>query len=1069
MKTKLFVFLAFVLGWGSTSLAQEVLVNGTVTDGGGLPLPGVGVLVKNTTRGVSTDFDGKYEIRVNQGEVLVFSSLGFVSQEKTVRGDKPQSINVVLLEDTQQLSEVVVVGFGTQKKENLTGSVASVDAKVLEARPVSSAVQALQGAVSGMNFNIGKGGGELNNTLGIDIRGAGTIGLGSKAKPLVLIDGMEGDLNILNPQDIESISVLKDAAAASIYGSRAPFGVVLVTTKSGKEGRVVINYNNNFRLSSPINLPTMLDSESFAYYWNDADINSGSEPTFSPDIIEKIKLYKAGLLKDATDWNDANSDWNKGAKSWANVDWFKEAYRSWAPTSEHNFSVRGGTEKTNYYVSAGILDQEGLFKYNTDSFDRYTLSAKISSQILPYLRLNYNGRFTRTNYERSSFLIGYDGLFFHNIGRKWPTLPIYDPNGHYVYGNDLANFENGRAKDRKDLMVQQLALVFTPVKDWVTNVELNYSLENEFSHIPWLPIYKYDKEGKPVPAALIEAYFNNPGASRIYESSQTLDFYNLNIYTSYQKQINDHFLKGMIGFQAELQKTRFLSASREGVYSTDILAIDATSSETDNVNGDYKHWATSGFFGRINYDYKGKYLFEGNLRYDGTSRFLKDQRWNLFASASAGWNIAKERFWESLGKFGEEVSEFKLKVSYGELGNQNTDNWYPFYSRMKLRTSAGSWFINGQSPNVAYSPDLISVLLTWEKVASWNAGIDVSAFKNRLTFSFEVFRRTTYDMVGPAPQLPPTLGIKPPQINNTDMQSNGFDAQISWRDRIGEDFSYGLSLNLTDSRQKITKYPNEIGSLSASYYAGKYIGEIWGYTTRGIAKTDQEMADWVATHNQNRLGSDWGAGDIMYEDINGDGEVSNGANTLDNHGDLQIIGNNTPRYNYGLMIDLQYKNVDFSVFLQGTGKRDVYLNTPHFRGANGPNSFYKAQAHAFVEHLDYFRPEGTTNPLGANIDAYYPKPSFTKGSKNFQTQTRWLQDASYLRVKNIQLGYTFSQDIMNTIGIDKLRIFVSVENAFTFTKLAKMFDPEALEARLGGAGKIYPLSRVFSTGLSLTF
>lgn len=1069
MEARKLVFWIFVLGWCFSPLvAQMVAVKGTVTDGSKVPLPGVGVTIKNTMRGVSTDFDGKYEIQVKAGEVLVFSSLGFVTQEKVVSSNS-LVINVLLKEDTQELDEVVVVGFGSQKKENLTGSVAAVNAKVLEARPVNSAVQALQGAVSGMNFSVGRGGGELNNNFAVDIRGAGTIGSGSTAKPLVLIDGMEGDLNTLNPQDIESVSVLKDAASSSIYGSRAPFGVILVTTKSGKEGKVIVNYNNNFRLSNPINIPSMLDSESFAYYWNDADINSGSEPTFSPDIIEKIKKYKAGLLQDATEWDVANKDWYKGGKSWANVDWFKEAYRQWAPTFEHNLSVRGGTEKTNYYISASVLDQEGLFRYNTDTYNRYAINAKLSTLILPYLRLNYSGRLTRTGYERSSFLIGYDGLFFHNIGRKWPTLPIYDPNGNYIFGNDLANFENGRAKDRKDLLVQQFAFVFTPIKDWVTNLEVNYSLENDFSHIPWMPIYKYDKEGKAVPAALIEGVFNNPGASRIFESSQTTDFYNVNIYTSYQKQIKDHFLKGMVGFQSELQKKRFLSASREGVYSTDVLEIDATSSENDNVSGNRQHWATAGLFGRLNYDYKSKYLLEANLRYDGTSRFLKEQRWNTFVSASAGWNIAKESFWAGLGKFGENVSEFKLKASYGELGNQNTESWYPFYAKMRLQPSSGSWFINGQKPNVAYAPELISEFLTWEKVASWNIGVDISALRNRLNFSFEIFNRTTYNMVGPAPQLPSTLGIKPPQINNTDMESKGFDAQISWRDRIGDDFSYGVSFNLTDSRQQITKYPNEVGSLSAPYYTGKYIGEIWGYTTRGIAKTDQEMADWVAKHNQSQLGTDWRAGDIMYEDLDENGVIGQGANTLANHGDMRIIGNSTPRYNYGLMIDLKYKNIDFSVFLQGTGKRDYYINTPHFRGANGPNSFYKAQAHAFPEHLDYFRPEGTTSPLGANVDAYYPRPSFTRGSKNFHTQTRWLQDASYLRVKNIQMGYTFPQDIMNSVGVDKLRIFVSVENAFTFTKLAKMFDPEALEARLGGTGKVYPLSRVISTGLSITF
>ena len=1068
MRSKILFLVMLCLGGLQMVFAQNISVKGVVTDDKGMPLPGVSVVVKNTTRGVATNFDGKYELKANKGEKIEFSYVGYVSVEKVVGSSASQQINVRLKEDAQQLSEVVVVGFGTQKKENLTGSVSSVDTKVLDARPVNNATQALQGAVAGMNFSVGNGGGELNSNLNINIRGTGTIGEGSKAAPLVLIDGVEGDLNTINPNDIESISVLKDAASASIYGSRAPFGVILVTTKSGKEGRMSINYSTNFRLSEPTRLPNMLDSETFAYYWNDAAANAGEQAQFSDEVIEKIKLHKAGVLKDGTEWDTTNNNWRMYTTSFANTNWFKQFYRKWAPAQEHNLSVRGGSEKMSYYFSAGWLNQEGLIRYNTDIFDRYSLNGKISAQILPYLRLNYNSRFNRIDYVRSSYLTEGNGLFMHNIARRWPTVPVRDPNGNFVYGNEIAHLNNGQAKDQNDALTQQVALIFTPLKGWTTNVELNYKTENNFTHKDWLPIYKYDKNGNSEMAPLqLGGVLDKAGGSKIQEYGYRSNFFNTNIYSSYERQMEDHYFKVMAGFQSEFQKTRFLRASRDGVVSKNVLALKGATGVDDDVEGEWQQWATAGLFGRLNYNYKSKYLVELNIRYDGTSRFLEDQRWNTFTSFSAGWNLAKEAFWEKFGKFGQNVSEFKFKASYGELGNQNTDNWYPFYQKMKLGTGNGRWLINNQRPNSASAPDLVSAFLTWEKVSSWNAGFDLAALQSRLNLSFELFSRTTYNMVGPAPQLPSTLGTNPPRINNTDMVSNGFELQLSWRDRIGEDFTYGITANLTDSRQKVTKYPNDSKNLS-DWYSGKYQGEIWGYETEGIAKTQAEMDEWLKTHDQSALpkGSNWGAGDIMYRDLNGDGKINTGKNTVDDPGDRRIIGNSTPRYNYGVTIDLKYRNVDFSAFLQGTAKRDLDVRGVYFNGANTG----VWQSTGFTEHLDYFRAADTQSPLGPNVDSYYPRPLFHNGDKNFEAQTRWLQNGAYMRIKNIQLGYTFPTDIMKQIGVDKLRIYISAENMFTFTKLSKIFDPEVLQGRWGDEyGKIYPLSKVISTGLSLTF
>ena len=1064
MKRKFLTLIMFVLASCFTAIiAQTVSVKGKVTDDSKLPMPGVSVVIKGTTRGTSTDMDGNYQLQAKVGEVIEFSSVGFSTVDKKVSGSGNVVLNVQLKENTQQLGEVVVVGFATQKKENLTGAVASVDSKALENRPVNNVTQALQGNVSGLNFSVGNGGGQLDSNLSFNIRGTGTIGSGSSASPLVLIDGMEGNINTLNPQDIESISVLKDAASASIYGSRAAFGVILVTTKSGKDGRMVMNYSTNYRLSSPVGIPEMLDSEEFATYFNEAQKNNGGAPVFEPRIIEKIKAYKAGKLKVATEW-DPNKDGGKGywsdyMHSWDNVDWFKEFYRTAAPSQEHNFTARGGTEKLKYYVSLGWLDVEGLSRYNTDKMSRYSAQGKISAQILPYLKLDYNSRFSRRDFSRSSYL---GGLFFHNIARRWPTLPLKDPNGHYMNGNEISQLNEGRDKTQSDELTQQLALIFTPIKGWVTNVELNYRTSTSFNNWYYLPIYKYGLHGEPI--AVSRDGSAPAGHSKISESASRYNFFNTNIYSSYTKQIKKHTATVLGGFQSELQKTRSFWASRDEIYSKNSLSLNTTGGKNDDVGGDYQHWSTAGFFGRINYNYDSKYLLEVNARYDGSSRFLRDQRWNLFTSASVGWNIAKEGFWKKLGKFGEQVSEFKFRGSYGELGNQNTDSWYPFYQTMNVGANNGNWLLNGDKTNTARMPGLIASTLTWEKVASWNAGFDLTAFKNRFKFTFELFSRKTYNMVGPAPELPPVLGTSPARINNTDMVSNGFEIVTSWKDKIGEDFSYGISANLTDSRQKITKYPNKNNSLG-TYREGQYLGEIWGYETEGIAKTDAEMNEWLRTHNQSSLGNNWAAGDIMYRDLNGDGKINGGSNTADDPGDRKVIGNTTPRYNFGVQVELKYKNVDFSMFWQGTGKRDLIFNdSPYFKGAN----LNVWQSAGFKEHLDYFRPENTDSPFGPNVDSYYPRPSMDAGGKNFHSQTRWVQNAAYVRLKNIQLGYTFPKDIMKTIGIDNLRIYISADNVFTFTKLSKVFDPEA-NGGSWGQGKLYPLSRVISTGLSLTF
>ena len=1048
------LFVTFVLILASVSLSAQIKVTGKVTDEGNSPLPGANIIVKGTSQGVISDFDGNYEIKAKQGDVLEFSFVGFKTQSKKVSsGGNSLTINVVLQEDAQQLEDVVVVGFGTQKKTNLTGAVTMVDSKTLEARPVTTVTEALQGVAPGLNISTSNSGGQLNTNKGINIRGAGTIGDGSTSGPLVLIDGMEGDINALNPNDIENISILKDAAAASIYGSRAPFGVILITTKKGKAGIISINYTSSLRADSPIIRPKMADSYSFALYFNDADVG-GTQ--FSDEKLKQIKDFQEGKRSEYMFRNSSNK-W----EVWdvhdllpvANTNWIEEHYKKVSFSNEHNLSINGGSEKVQYYLSANFLDRDGLFRYAPETFNRYTLTGKINAQINDKLSLGYSTRFVRQNYEAPSYFDGNNFLFFHDIIRYWPIVPLKDPNGYYVQESKVAYLrDGGRQKSEKDWLYTQLTATYNILENWDLKAEFNYRTYNDFSHTDNLTTYGNDADGNP--------FIIHNHTSSVKEYAYKENFFNPNVYTNYSLDLESgHSFKFMAGFQSELLKNRDLEAEKQNII-TPINPTLKTSSSNDKINkGGYGHWATAGFFGRVNYDYKGRYLLEINGRYDGTSRFLRDQRWNFFPSVSVGWNIAQEGFWEPLQ---DAVSTLKIRGSWGELGNQNTNNWYPFYSAVDYHPNAGQWILGENKPSISSIPGLISADLTWETIRSWNVGLDITALKNRLNFSFDYFNRETLNMVGPAPELPHTLGTAVPKTNNADMLSSGFELSLSWRDRIGEDFRYGIGILVSDARQKILKYPNPSFALN-HWYEGRYSGDIWGYTTIGIAKTQAEMDAHLANVKQNRLGSNWSAGDIMYKDLDGDGEISNGENTLMKHGDLSIIGNDTPRYNFGVNLDASYKGFDLKLLLQGVGKRDFAVGGSYFWGGSGG----KWQTVVFKEHLDYFR-DDANHPLGLNTDSYYPRADW-ESNRNRHTQTRYLQNAAYLRVKNVQFGYTIPQNFLANTGISNVRIYVSGENILTFTKLSKLYDPEMLGiGRSKEGSKAYPLSKTWSLGLSLT-
>lgn len=758
--------------------------------------------------------------------------------------------------------------------------------------------------------------------------------------------------------------------------------------------------------------------------------------------------------------NGSGGKWNYDYSA-NNVNWLKEYYRNTAPSQEHNVSVSGGSDKMTYYLSANYMTQEGFMRYGTEDYDRYTITAKISAQLTKALKVDYSNRWVRTDYERPTYMN--DDFYNHILRRARPVRAVYDPNGYLMSDINYIGVmrDGGRHNEQKDAMAQQLKITVTPLKNWNIIGEMNIKTDNNWNHWEQFVVYSHYKDNpENTYTALTSA-----NKDQVSEYSLKTTYLNPTVYSNYNFSLKEkHNFTVLGGFQAEIMKYRDMEGARTGLVTTDLPVLNLTTdADSYTLKGLYKNWKNAGFFGRINYDYNGKYLVEGNLRYDGSSRFRRGNRWILTPSFSLGWNVARENFWEKLA---DVVEVFKLRVSYGELANQNTTSWYPTYQTLGVTTNGGKWLQNGALTSVASVPGLISTSLSWEKIKNTNIGFDFGALNNRLTGSFDYFWRKTKNMVGPGVELPAILGATVPSTNNTDLTTFGWELSIGWRDKVGE-FGYGVKLNISDNQTRIDKYPNPTNSLS-KYMAGELTGDIYGYTTIGIAKTQEEMDAHIASlpkGGQTAIGSKWEAGDIMYADINGDGKIDNGSNTLDDMGDLKKIGNNTPRFRTGITLDAQWKGFDFSMFWQGVLKRDFDPgeNSMVFWGTTGSGQWWST---SFKDHMDYFRAEDTASPLGANVNAYYPRPLFN--NKNHKTQTAYLQNAAYMRLKNLQLGYTLPKSLINKIGLQNVRVYVSGENLLTITGLSDTMDPETAGIGKQG-GTVYPLSRVYSFGLSVNF
>lgn len=1030
--------------------------SGLVTDDTGEPLMGATVMIKGTQKGTFTDLDGKFSLSdVEKGSQITVRYIGCKSQTVVWSG-KPLTIK--LKPEENALDEIVVIGFGSQRKADITDAVSTVDTKMLESRPVTNLSQSLQGTVPGLNLSVGGSGGQLGQSLGVNIRGTGTISSGSSASTLVLIDGIEGNMNNLNPDDVESISVLKDAAASSIYGSRAAFGVILITTKKGKAGQTRVAYSGNARYYGPIKLPTLLDSWNFANLFNDASVNAGSSVIFNQNTLDRIQQYMRGEITTTTIPNNGNGNWQFHEQANDNVNWYDIHYKN-SFAQEHNLNLSGGTDKNQYYVSASYLGMDGNLRYGNDRYDRFTASAKINANPYPWLTMEVNTKFMNTDLDNPLY-IDLGGLLYHDIIRMWPMMPFKDPNGHYMRNGKLAQLTSGsRSKTNNNEFYLLGSLIFHPLKNWniyaTTAGRFVYGLNNQNLS----KVYEYNVNNDPLLLAYGGSYAS--GATGAWESLSRTRHLNTSVYTDYNLTIDEHQAKLMVGMNAEDFYYRNAAINRMDLITESVPEVGGATGTDKIVGAGAYSWSTAGFFGRLNYDYGNRYFLVGNLRYDGSSRFQAKDRWAWFGSFSLGWNIASEEFFPL--KDGGLMTQLKPRFSYGTLGNQNTNSIYPMYLTQTVKPGAGTWLMDGTKPTVATAPGVVSASLTWETVKSTNIGADISMLNGRLMGTFDYFIRKTLNMLGPASEIASIFGISMPPSNNTDLTTCGWEAQLTWRDVIG-DFNYSAGFNISDTRTRIDRYPNASKSLS-TYYEGEELGLIWGYESVGIAKSNDEMSTWIS-NNKPSWGSGWGEGDIMYKDQNGDKIINNGASTLGDHGDLIVLGNSTPRFRYGINVDMQWKGFDFSMFWQGVAKRDLWLDGPMFWGVSGG----EWQSTGLIGHEDYYRPADTSSLLGANTDAYYPKPYMNK-DMNQKVQSRYIQNGAYIRLKNIQLGYSLPASLLSKIHIQNIRVYVSAENLLTFHHLPNGWDPETAYSDYTGnnSGKTYPLQKTVSLGLNVNF
>lgn len=1071
---KTVVCFAIATCYALPAAAQDRQVKGKVTETTGGPLPGSTVQVKGTTSGTMTDGNGQFTINVPANATstsLIISFIGYKTAEVVVGAQ--DEINISLESEALALEEVVVVGYGEQKKINLTGAVSQIGSEVIENRPAPNVTRLLQGALP--NLNIGMSTGAPTNSSTYNIRGTTSIGSGGSA--LVLIDGVQGNPDLLNASDIASVTILKDASSAAVYGSRAAFGVVLITTKSPQAGKTSVDVSLSQSWNSRTVTPELVTNgyewgKNFAdafYAWYDYKTlpTSVNQLPFSMDYLDRVKQHDEDPSLPEVVYNESLGRY----EYFGNTDWYKFIHKDVMPATDVAVSVTGGSDKANFMLSGHYYIQDGIFNYNSDEFSKYNLRGKGEVKFTKWLSFQNNTDLSSQTYGYPLLANGDGGIwrYFDVVG--FPMQTMYNPDGTYTYAGAQigASFIEGtsRAEQRSTYLRNTAAFIAKPLGELLTlkadfTIAKTFNTDKRYNN----PIYYSNAPDH----SSSYGYGGVSGASQLRQYNSNINYWTSNVTATLVKSFREsHNLSFLAGANVEGSATTNLNTSRNGLLlqtKPDYNLMDGTNY---SITGGGSDWKYLGVFYRVNYDFKNRYLLELNGRYDGSSKFPSNQRFGFFPSVSAGWNILEEGFIQSVPNW---LTNLKVRASYGSLGNGNID---PYRYMETMTVSKASVVLGGIQPSYTYLPAVLPDGLTWEKATTFNLGLDVSALDNRLTGVFEWYDRKTTDMFTAGPPLPNVFGAAVPNGNYADLDTKGWELSLSWKDNLevaGKAFRYEVSGSLWDSKSEITKFNNPTNILS-SYYVGQQIGGIWGYTTEGFFATDAEVAEHASqTFLINSNANQWLAGDLKFADINGDGVINQGANTLDDPGDRKIIGNNSPRYRYGINLSASYRGFGISAFFQGIGKRDWYF-APEADLFYGPyNRPYGFQPKIMMD--DHWTEE--------NPDAYWPRyRGYTALGTNRSLgapQTKYLQDASYLRLKNITIDYSLPKSVTEKLGLQQAQLYVSGQNLLTWSKLfthTKSFDPEVIENPIGdftssnGQGDAYPMLKTVTVGVNLKF
>lgn len=1054
--------------------AQKVKISGTVVDKDGEPIIGATIRdAKNKQVGTITDLDGNFELSVPENTSIEIHSIMFETKLIAVKGKS--TIKVTLNQEEKLLEELVVVGYDTQRRANLTGAVGTVNVnKQMGGRPITDAGRALQGATPGLTVSTSSG--QIGGDPAFKIRGA--IGsINGSSKPLILLDNVEvSNLSVINPDDIESVSVLKDAASASIYGTRAAFGVILITSKTAKKGdRTTINYSTNLSWNRPTTTPEIVKSYEGAQMALDA--GRRVNPNLTQVINTINSVWNEETIDRMKEWERVYGGYNLGDEMVLGRDFdIKDGhmyfYRSFdAPdkfikkntfNQQHNLSINGSSSNTLYNLSLGYLGQSGVMKVNPDEFKRYNVSFNTTTEIKKWLSVRSKLLYSKSDFDTPySFTPEKYSPWYYLY--RWPRTIPYGTYDGIPFRNAASETAQANTNTRTNNYTRINLGATLKIMEGLT-LDADYT----FIHTDRLLTTRGGEargwDFWTLGGGMIDRVWTASNMNQFAKSTDLSDWHTANVVARWEKRLKEeHKINVLAGTNLE-------SYSSTGHNGSQTNLIDITMPEFNLANGIQgvggysSQWATAGFFARVNYSYKDRYLLELNGRYDGSSRFPMDKLWGFFPSASAGYILSEEDFMKPLQPW---LSFTKLRVSWGSVGNQDVGT----HRFLPIMSSIQSQWIIGNTIEKSYSlPRAISDGFSWEKVTTTNIGFDTRFFNDKLGVSLDLYKRVTSDMIMASEKLPASMGITPPEINVGELTTKGFELAVDFRHKFSNGLHLTATATLSDQKIKYSKLATS-NRIISGLYEGKTHGEIWGFETdRYFTKDDFD----VDPHGKLILKPDiadqkyyetngwfyYGPGDIKYKDLDGSGSIDIGKNTVEDPGDQKVIGNSTPRYEFGFRLGGEWKGFDLDIFLQGVGKRDLWASgSVIIPGFNYTEAWYTHQ-------LDYWTPE--------NTNAFYPRISNLgqTNTQNFLPQTKYLLDMSYCRVKNITLGYALPKSLLQRANLSKLRVYVSFENLFEFDNLGEIpIDPETGLTTGDGdyIGRSYPYTRAASVGLQLTF